>query len=153
MPWSTMAVSRYGQRWIGHIALYVPQLCVTLLVDRRLHRYELTHIWSHAPSHSSCFQFYVLLLNVHPGSYFRWLQLQRCGGITGVWCCCVSPGGALVEAPVVRLDLALIAPGCSISGPITGCCEMVRKMITKRSGKSWRLYSYLQVKMEQVTAN
>jgi len=68
-------------------------------------------------------------------------------------CCCVTPGGAVFEAPVVRLHSAWIAPSWSISGVMTCCCGMVRKTITKSSGKSWRLYSYLQVKMELVTAN
>jgi len=56
-------------------------------------------------------------------------------------CCCVSPGRALVEAPVVRLDLAPITPGWNVSGAMTCCCRMVRKMIMKRSGKYWRFYS------------
>jgi len=56
-------------------------------------------------------------------------------------CCCVPPCGALFEAPVVQLDSASIAPGWSISGAMTCCCGMVRKMITKRSGKSWKSHS------------
>jgi len=68
-------------------------------------------------------------------------------------CCCASPSGALCEAPVVRLDSAPIAHGGSVSGAMACCCRNVRKMITKRSGKCWRLYSELQVKMEWVTAN
>jgi hypothetical protein len=68
-------------------------------------------------------------------------------------CCWVSPGGALSEAPVVRLDSAQIAPGGCVSGARNCCSRNVRKMITKRSGKCWTLYSELQVKMEWVTAN
>jgi len=48
---------------------------------------------------------------------------------------CVSPSGALHEAPVVRLDLAPIAPEGSVSGAMACFCRNVRKMITKRSGK------------------
>jgi len=55
-------------------------------------------------------------------------------------CCSVSPGGPMVEAPVIRLDLAPITPGWSSSGAMACCCGMVRKMITKWRGKSWRLY-------------
>ena len=43
------------------------------------------------------------------------------------WCLgfgCFSPSGALLEAPVVRLDLALIAPGGSVSGAMACCCRM-----------------------------
>jgi len=42
------------------------------------------HIRSHAASYSCCYWFHVLFLNVHPGSYFRCLQLQRQGGLSGV---------------------------------------------------------------------
>jgi len=85
-----MEVSHYGQRWIGYVALYVPQLRVILLVECRLHRYGLTHIRSHAASYSCCFRFYVVLSNVHPGSYFGWQQLERCGELTGVYVAAVS---------------------------------------------------------------
>jgi len=68
-------------------------------------------------------------------------------------CCWVSPGGALCEVPVVRLNSAPIAPGGSVSGAMACYCRIVRKMITKRSAKCWRLYCELQVKMEWVTAN
>jgi len=84
MPSSTMEVSHYGQRWIGHVDLYVPQLCIILLVDRRLHRDGSTRIWLHAASHSCWFRFDVLFSNVRPGSYFQWLQLQRRRELTGV---------------------------------------------------------------------
>ena len=68
-------------------------------------------------------------------------------------CCGVSPSGWLCEAPVFRLDSAPIAAGGSVWGAMACCCRNVRMMITKRSGKCWRLYSELQVKMESVTAN
>jgi len=68
-------------------------------------------------------------------------------------CGCVSPSGWLCEAPVVRPDSAPIAPGGSVSWAMACCCRNVRKMITKRCGKCWRLYSELQAKMEWVTAN
>ena len=87
MPCSTMEDSHSGQKLICHVALYVPQLWVSLLVDCHLHWFGLTHIRSHASCYAWSFRFHVLLLNVGPGSYVRWLQLQHRGGPTGV---CVS---------------------------------------------------------------
>jgi len=60
------------------------------------------------------------------------------------WClhrCSVSLGGASVEAPVIRLDLGQNAHVWSVSAAMTSRCGMVRKIITKRSGKSWIIYS------------
>jgi len=105
MPWSTMEVSRSGQWWIGHEALYVPQLCVILLVDRRLHGYKLTHIRSHAASHLCWFQFYVLFSNARLGSYFWWLQLQCRGELTGV---CVAAVAHWVAHCLKSLSLGSI---------------------------------------------
>jgi hypothetical protein len=68
-------------------------------------------------------------------------------------CCSVSLGGALLEAAVIGLNMAPITPGWYVSGAMDCCCGKVRKLITKRSGKSWRLYSELHVNMEYVTAN
>ena len=85
-----MEVSYYRQRWIGHIALYVPQLCVILLVDDCLHRYGLTHVRSHPASYSCCFRFHVIFSNVRPWSHFRWLQLQLRAELTGVCVAAVS---------------------------------------------------------------
>ena len=87
MHWSTMEVSRYEPRWIGQVALYVPLLCVIMLLDLGLHYYGLSHIGSCAASYCwslVCFRFHVLFSNVHPGSYFWWIQLQRRGELTGV---------------------------------------------------------------------
>jgi hypothetical protein len=92
-PWWTMEVCRYRKQQIGHIALYIPQQCVVFLVDLGLHRYELIHIRSHAATYSRCFWLYVPCINPHPGLYFRWLQMQRCGGLTA-FC------GAAVSRPV-----------------------------------------------------
>jgi len=105
MPWSTTEVSCYRQRWIGHVALYIPQLCIILLVDRHLHRYGLTHIRSHAASYCCCFWIYVLFSNVHPGSYFRWLQLESRGELTGV---CVAAVSHWVMHCLKRLSLGSI---------------------------------------------
>ena len=58
----------------------------------------------------------------------RWTNWCRC-------CCCVSLSGACIEAPVVQLDSAPIAPGVSGSGAMAGSCRKVRKMMMKRSVK------------------
>jgi hypothetical protein len=76
----------------------------------------------------------------------RWTNRCLC-------CGCFSAGGALDEASVVQLDLYPIAPGWGAGGVMTCCCGKVRKMIMKRSGKSWGIYRYLQVKKKSVTAN
>ena len=76
----------------------------------------------------------------------RWTNWCLC-------CCCVSLSEELFKAPAVGLDLAQIASSGSVSGAMVCCCRNARKMITKRIGKCWRLYSELQVKMEWVTAN
>jgi len=67
-------------------------------------------------------------------------------------CCCVLVGGALVEAPVIRLDSDPLAPCRGVVEPWFAVVEKGTKMITERSGKSWRIYSQLQVEMERVTA-
>jgi len=84
MAWSTIEVCRYRKRQIGHVALYVPWLCVIFSVDRRLHRYELTHIRSHAASYSSWLRFHLPFWNVRPQSHYQWLLLQGRGGLSGV---------------------------------------------------------------------
>jgi len=93
-PWSTMEVSCFGQRQIGHVALYLPQQCVILLVDRHLHRCGLTHIRSHAASDSCCVRISVPFSNVRPGSYFQWLQSHRHGEWIGICVAGVSHQGA-----------------------------------------------------------
>jgi hypothetical protein len=50
--------------------------------------------------------------------------------------CCVSTDGALDEAPVVWLDPDRIIAGLGVCGAMTWSCGKVRKMTTKRSGKS-----------------
>jgi len=87
------------------------------------------------------------------GRVFRWLQLQHHGGPTAARIAAVSqPGAHSMKRPsfgsthiqsyraevFVELWLAVV--------------EKVRKMIRK-SGKSWRVYSKLQVTMEWMTVN
>jgi hypothetical protein len=86
-PRSTREVCRYWKPSIHQRVLYLSSLCVIFLVDRHLYRYGLTHFWSHAASYSCFFRLDVPVLNVCPGSYFRWLQLQHRSGLT---CVCVA---------------------------------------------------------------
>ena len=55
-----------------------------ILVDRLVYVYGATHIRLHAAGYYCCVRSYVLFSNVRPGPYFWWLQLQHCGGLTGV---------------------------------------------------------------------
>jgi len=90
---------------------------------------------------------------MRPGPYFRWLQLQRCDGPTGV---CV----AAVSQPEAHSINCLSFRSIGIQShqaevfvePSLAVVEKVRKMITK-SGKSWGIYSKLQVTMEWMTVN
>jgi hypothetical protein len=105
MPLSTMEVYPYGTGSIGHIALYVPQLCDIFIVGHRLNWYGLTHVRSHAASYSSCIQFYVPFENVCSGSYFQWLQLQHRTRLTGV---CVAAVSRCVVHCIKRLSFGSI---------------------------------------------
>jgi len=70
MPCSTMEVSHYGQRSIGHVTLYVHRLWVIQFISGCLPHYGYTHIQLHAASFSRCFGSYGRFFHVHPGSYF-----------------------------------------------------------------------------------
>jgi hypothetical protein len=124
-----------------------------LSVDRLLYRYGATDIRLHAAAYYCCVRFYVLFLNLRPWPYFRWLQLQCHGVLTGVWVAAVSqPGAHWMKRPSfgsIRIELhqadMFVEPWLAI-------VEKVRKMITK-SGKSWGIYCKLLVTREWVTVN
>jgi hypothetical protein len=92
-------------------------------------------------------------LKVRPVPYFWWLQLQRRGGLTGVCVAAVSqPGEQWMKRPPfssIRIEShrneVFVEPWIAV-------VEKVRKMITK-SGKSWGIYSKLQVTREWMTVN
>jgi len=67
MPWSTMVISHYGQRWTGHRAHYIHQLYIISLVDGHLPLHRSTYIWLRAASYSCCLPSIVPRSNVHPG--------------------------------------------------------------------------------------
>jgi len=142
MPLSMMDVSHYGHRYIGHVPLYIHQLYILLLVDGLLAWYGFTNIRSHSASDSCCSRIYWLLWNVYPGSYFQWLHWVHRGGLTGVWVAAVSHWVAhwmtclSFSSIQIHSHLADILVEPWLAG-----VEKVRKMITKRSGKSWRIYS------------
>jgi len=104
-PWLIIKVSHCRQRQIGNGALYAHQLNIIWLVNHRLPRYGVTHIGSHAAGYSCSVRFHLPLLNLCPGSDFRWLQLQRRGGLTGV---CVAAVSQLMEHCTKRLSFRSI---------------------------------------------
>jgi len=84
-------------------------LCTTALhhifVHCCLHRFGCTHIRSHDASYSCYFPMYLQFVNVHPGSYFWWLPLERHSGPTGV---CVAAVSHWVAHCVKRLSFGSI---------------------------------------------
>jgi hypothetical protein len=61
-----------------------------------------------------------------------------------IWClhcCSVSAGGALDELSVIQPNSDSLAPGWGDCGAKTCWCGNVKKMMMKRSGKSWGIYS------------
>jgi len=142
MPSSTMVVSQYRLLLISHIALYVHQLFIILLVDGCLPRYWFTDILSHAASYSCCSQSYGSDLNMHPGSYFEWLHWQGGVGLTGV---CVATVYQWVVHGMKRLSVSSIRIrlhlGQVFVEPWYAVVAKEMKMIMKRGGKSWGIYS------------
>jgi len=154
MPVLKMEVFRYGQRWIAHIALYVYPLYVIWLINSCWPPYGYCHIQLHASSNSWCFQSYGWCMNVYPGSYVRWLYWQRRCGLYGV---CVDAVCHRLTHLMKRQSICSIRIRFHLAevivSPWFAGVAMERKMITKWSGKSWGIYSWLQVIMEWVTAN
>jgi len=131
-----MEICHCGRQYIGHGALSIHQLDIALLVDSLVHRYGAVYIQSHAAPYYWDMRFYALLSNVHPASYFQWLQLQRCRECTAV---CV----AVVSLPVAHSMMGLSFGSIRIQSPRPevffeprpAALDKVRKMITK-SAKS-----------------
>jgi len=138
MPWPTMEVSCYGQLSIAHIAVYLSKLHVTRLVDSCPPWDRYTHILSHAASYSWCCLFHRQCSNVCPGSYSRWLHWQRHGGVTSV--CIVAVSQRLLHL-MKSLSVGSIwihfHPAEVFVQPWFAGLDNERKMIMKRSGKSW----------------
>jgi hypothetical protein len=149
MPWSAMEGSRYRQQQIGHVPPDVHPLRITQSFNGCSPGHECTHIQLHAASYSCCFQSKEWLFNVHHSSYCWWLHWQLRGGLNGH---CIYAVWLLVTyltkcMPIswiwIRSDLDKVVVYPWISG-----VGWERKMITKRRGKSWWLYSYPHVRME-----
>jgi len=122
-------------------------------VNRLLHRYGVTHIRSHEDSYNCCVQFYLLLLTVRPGLYFRWLQLQHRAGLTGICFTAVfQPEAHSMKHPSCSSIWIQSRRAELFVERWLAVVEKVRKMITK-SGKFWEIYSKLQVTMEWMTVN
>jgi len=153
MPSSTGDIYHSGQRKIGRGALYVHQLYLILLVDCLLYWYGATHIWLHDAAYYCCIRSYILFSNVRSGPYFRWLQLQRRGGLTGVCVAAVSqPGVHWMKRPSFG-SIRIVSHRAEVFVEAwLAVVEQVRKMIMK-SGKSWGIYSKLQVTREWMTVD
>ena len=124
-----------------------------LFVDSLLHWYGATHFWSHTAACYCCVQSYLLFVDVRPGRYFWWLQLQRHSGQPGVCVAAVSqPRAHSMKRPLFGSIRIQSHWGEVFVEPWLAVVEMVRKMITK-SGKSWGIYSKLHVTMEWMTVN
>jgi len=80
-----MEVSDYRQQSIGPVALYVEEVYITLLIYGHLPPYGYAQIESDTGSSSCSLQFDGQFVSVSPGSYFRWLQWQYSGTLTGVF--------------------------------------------------------------------
>ena len=153
MPSLTIEVCHCGQWYIGYEALYVSQMNMLLVVDRLLHRYGDTHIQLHAASYHCCVRLYVQCWNVHPGPYYRWLQLQCRSAQTDVCRDVVSqPGVRSIKRPSFgSIQMQLLRAEVCVE-PGIAVVEKVRKMITT-SGKCCGIYSKLQITMEWMTVN
>jgi hypothetical protein len=92
-------------------------------------------------------------INVRLGPYFWWQQLPRRSGLTGMCVAAVSrPGAHWMKCPSFGLDRIESHQAEVFVEPWLAVVEKVRKMITK-SGKSWGIYSKLQVTKEWMTVN
>ena len=133
-------------------------LC-TLAVHYIVSQPPATAIWSYLHPIACCFLFLLCPVLRTAFKCALWVILLVATIAASRWtkwylrCCCISAGGALDEVPVVQLDSDAIELGWGVCVAMTCCCRKVRKMIMKRSGKSWGIYRYLQVKIESVTTN
>jgi hypothetical protein len=140
-------------QWIAQGALYILQLYMILIVMWFLHRYEATHIGSHAGSDYCCVQLNMICFNVRLSRYFRCLQLQHRGGLTGVCAATVpQPGEHWMKLPSFDSIRIPYHPAEVFVEPWLAVVAKVRTMITK-SGKSWGLDRQLQVTTEWMSVN
>jgi len=81
-------------------------------------------------------RFYVFVLNVCPGPYFRRKQFERRGGLPGVCVAAVSePGAHRIKRQLFGLVRIESHRAAVFVEPCLAVVDMVRKMIT-RSGNS-----------------
>jgi len=141
MPWLTMEVFHCRQGWIGYVALYIHQLYIIFLLNSVLPQYGYTLIWVNVATYSCFFRICGRFWTVHPRWYFwRLNRYCRCG-LNGVciaagsqqvahWITHPSIGSIQIRSQLAEVHLQTWLPGV----------EKVRKMKTKRSGKSWGIY-------------
>ena len=147
---STMQVWHCRQSSIGHRALYVYQLCMILFVHRLLHRYGPTRIRLHGAAYYCSVRFYVLFPTCIMG---RCLELEHRIRPTGVCIAGVSEWGAdFMKRPLSgSIQIQFLWAEVFVE-PWLAVVEKVGSIIMK-SGKSWGIYSKLQVTREWMTVN
>jgi len=154
LPLLNIEASHYGQLKIGDVAVEVQKLNITLFIDDCLHEYGFTHIRNHTASYSCSFRVYRELVNVHPVWYCRWLHWQHCGRQTSVCVIAVSQWVIYwMKHTAVGLIFIISHVGELFVQERVSWVEKERKMIMKRSRKTWGIYSLLPVNMEWILAN
>jgi len=133
-----------GSDNLRHESLYVHQLYIALLVCGPLALYGCTHVRLHVVFYSFCIQFYEAFINVYPGWYFQWLHLQCASALNGV---CIAATAQLVAHWIKHLLFSSILIHLHLDEVFVAPChavvENVKKMIMKRSRKSWGIHSQL----------
>jgi len=138
----TMEVSHSGWWLIGHVAHYVYQLYIILLLDHHSPRYRYTDIQWHAAPYSCWYRSYGLFWILLAGSYAKWLHWQHYGGLTGIWVVATCHGVTyLLIRPLVCSILIQAPLAEAVTYPSVSGVEYEGKMILKGSGKSWGIYS------------
>jgi len=129
------------------------ELYIVLLVDHLRYHSGATHIRFHAPAYNFRVQCDVFFSNVDPGPKFRWLQLERCGGLTGVCIAAVSqPRAQWMKHPSVGLMQTNSHLSMELLELWFAVVEMVTKIITK-SVMSWVTHCKLQFTSDWMTVN
>ena len=106
-----------------------------------------TSVSSYSQSIACCFLFSLLLVLCTIVKCLFWVIFLVAALATLRWtnmclcCCCALAGGKLDEVAVIRLDWDLLPPAEVYVEPWLAVVVKVRKMITKRSGKLWGIYS------------
>jgi len=149
MPRSTLEVSCYKRRKIGHAAHCIHPQYVIQSIDGCSQQYTYTHIQLHPTSYSCGFLLYRQCLHVHRGWYVWWLHQQRRAGSTGDCVLAVCQGVTYwKKSPLIGVLRICRHLAEVVVYPWFGGVEEGRKMTKKRSGKTWGICSEVHVIME-----